>query len=75
MRHKKFVYAPLQIEFKSKHTKEWNEIKGFRNVAKALRWVRSINLPESAEEIRLVDPLSDQEFLYSSEQNCFREVV
>lgn len=75
MRHRKFVHTPLLIEFKSKHTKEWNEIQGFRNVAKALRWVQSTRLNESADEIRLVDPLSDQEFLYSIEQDCFREIV
>ena len=75
MRHRKFVHTPLEIQFKSSVTKEWNEVQGFRNIAKALRWVKSTKLDESADEIQLHDPISDQVFLYSPDQECFREVV
>ena len=75
MRHRKFVHAPLELQYKSTVNKEWLSVCGFRNVAKALRWIKSEKLDESADEILLVDLLSDQEFLYSADQECFREVA
>ena len=75
MRHRKFVHAPLEIEFKSSVNKEWNRVTGFRNIAKALRWVKSTKLNDAADEIRLSDPLESKVFLYSPDQHCFREIV
>ena len=75
MRHRKFIHRPLEIRYKNSLSKNWEVVKGFRNIQKALKWVNSSQLPTLSDEILLRDSLSDQEFLYSCDQNCFREIV
>ena len=74
MRHRKFVKNVFEIQFKNSLTKQWETIQGFRNVAKALKWIKEVKMDEISDEIILGDPLNDQLFLYSPEQECFREI-